>query len=738
MATALLSIGLLVLFSIIGIMTFSFFDGERKGDLLFLAPAVGLSITTVLAVDCVALAPVRIMKYVVLGVFIVMLSVRGRKMLATAKNELKYKRFAIYAVAACVILCIPVLTQTGLVSITRTNNDLIYYLADMDWLTNHTFFEKPTFTDVTPYYFVTQNMYVHYSRLGFDVLGSVLMNLTGLQGNQLFFAYCVATVVSFNMMLLFFAERVLEIRNKWWWSLAAILTVSLNMWALLGFQYEPQIFGMLCMAGTVFGMILMWKERKLLWFLFTALMLAADFAVYSEFAYYLFIIFVVITVISFLYYRKEIKVAPMIYKSFGVGCLGLVLCAPASYKVVRYYLYLLDSANEGIDTLNADGWIVVRFREILSDLLGFSFSPDTNVPVSFGILGLIGSLMIWALIIAGIIRVVSKKKNYEMIALLGVCAFFAALELTFAFMGFDYGEFKHLISVQPFICILLIKCLMELEELFTEKGKAQLGWLGGYTVIVCVLLANVIQIMGCFPNDSYRVYTADLNKLDKLSEQFDDDLEILIPEEYICDTQHQIIYALKDDKVVVPGNSYFYKYTNHNKLDANAIIVDKEQSEIDEKWTAGKILYETDRFCIYELDFEKQFFENGDLKYTLGDEEYRKSDDCISMDDYVYCIAQSDGFKIYGPYAPLIKGTYSAVCDLQIVENTTSDKCVGFFEIFDADNDETLAKVKIYENDGNIEIPDFEVESACEHFEARVWLNKGVTAEISDIRITKR
>ena len=93
MATALLSIGLLVLFSIIGIMTFSFFDGERKGDLLFLAPAVGLSITTVLAVDCVALAPVRIMKYVVLGVFIVMLSVRGRKMLATAKNELKYKRF---------------------------------------------------------------------------------------------------------------------------------------------------------------------------------------------------------------------------------------------------------------------------------------------------------------------------------------------------------------------------------------------------------------------------------------------------------------------------------------------------------------------------------------------------------------------------------------------------------------------------------------------------------------------
>ena len=244
--------------------------------------------------------------------------------------------------------------------------------------------------------------------------------------------------------------------------------------------------------------------------------------------------------------------------------------------------------------------------------------------------------------------------------------------------------------------------------------------------------------MGCFPNDSYRVYTADLNKLDKLSEQFDDDLEILIPEEYICDTQHQIIYALKDDKVVVPGNSYFYKYTNHNKLDANAIIVDKEQSEIDEKWTAGKILYETDRFCIYELDFEKQFFENGDLKYTLGDEEYRKSDDCISMDDYVYCIAQSDGFKIYGPYAPLIKGTYSASCDLQIVENTTKDKCVGFFEIYDADDDETLAKIKIYENDGNIEIPDFEVESACEHFEARVWLNKGVIAEISDIRIIKR
>ena len=132
MATALLSIGLLVLFSIIGIMTFSFFDGERKGDLLFLAPAVGLSITTVLAVDCVALAPVRIMKYVVLGVFIVMLSVRGRKMLATAKNELKYKRFAIYAVAACVILCIPVLTQTVFYSLLHYK-----YMNRMHLISNH-------------------------------------------------------------------------------------------------------------------------------------------------------------------------------------------------------------------------------------------------------------------------------------------------------------------------------------------------------------------------------------------------------------------------------------------------------------------------------------------------------------------------------------------------------------------------------------------------------------------------
>ena len=659
-------------------------------------------------------------------------------MLAMVKNELKFKNFVIYVIVACLLFCIPALTWSGLVSVTRTNNDLIYYLADMDWLTNHTFFEKPTFTSMTPYYFVTQNMYEHYSRLGFDVLGSVLMNLMGLEANQIFFAYCVALAVSFNMMLLFFADKVLDIRKKWWWSLAIILTISLNMWALLGFQYGPQIYGMLCMAGTVFGMILMWKEKKLSWFVFSALMMATDFAVYSEFAYYLFAIFVIITMISIFYYRKEMKVASMIYKSVGVGCLGLVMCAPASYKVIRYYLYLLDSSSEGIDTLNADGWIVVRFREILTDLLGFSFSPDSNVPVSFGVLGITGCLIIWMFIFVGIIRIVIKKKNYEMTALLGVCVFFAVLEIVFAFIGFDYGEFKHLISVQPFIYLLLIKCLMELEELLDEKGKIQMGWISGYTVIVCVTLANVVQISECFSKDSYRVYTTELNELDKLSEQFDGGLKILIPEEYTCDTQHQIIYALNDEKVIVPGNSYFYKYTNHNKVDANAIIIDKSQEEIDEKWTSGKVLYETDRFCIYDLAYEENYFENGNLKYTLKDDEYKVSEDCIRTEAYVYCMAQTDGHKIYGPYSPLLEGEYMATCKVQILENTTKDKCVGYFEIYDPGEDDILARVKIYEDDGIVEIPDLEVERACEEFEVRVWLKQGVIAKISDISISKR
>ena len=539
-------------------------------------------------------------------------------------------------------------------------------------------------------------------------------------------------------MLLFFADKVLEIHGKWWWALAILLTISLNMWILLGFQYGPQIFGMLCMAGTIFGMILMWQEKRLPWFLFTALMLATDFATYSEFAYYLFIIFIVITVVSFFYYRKKMKISPMVCKSFGVGCLGLVLCAPASYKVVRYYLYLLDSANEGIDTLNADGWIVVRFREILSNLLGFSFSPDTNVSVSFGVLGFVASILIWGLIVGGIVRTVLKKKKYEMIVLLGVCIFFAVLEFVFAFAGFDYGEFKHLISIQPFIYIILIKCLIELEELLEKKDKAQLGWLSGYTILLYIVLANILQISLCFPNDSYHIYTAQLNELDKLSEEFEEGLRILIPEEYDCDTQHQIIYALNDERLIVPGNSYFYKYTNHNKLDANAIIIDKEQAEIDKKWTSAKVLYETTRFSIYELDFEKQYFKNGKLNYTLVDKEYKTSEDCIRMKDYVYCISQFDGYKIYGPYLPLLEGYYAATCKLQILDNPTRDKCVGYFEIHDARKDDTLARIKIYEDDEMIEIPNFELEDDCEYFEARIWLKKDVVSEINDISITKK
>jgi hypothetical protein len=564
------------------------------------------------------------------------------------------------------------------------------------------------------------------------------MNITGLKANQIFLAYCVAIAVSLNLMLLFFADKVLEIRKKWWWALAILLTISLNMWALLGFQYGPQIFGMHCMFGVIFGMICMWKENRVSWFLFVALMLSAGVAVYSEFVYYLFVIFVIITAVNFLYYRKKMNVASMIYKTCGAGCLGLVLCIPATYKVIRYYFYLLDSANDGIDSLNADGWIVVSYREILSNLLGFSFSPDKSVDISFGVWGIIGTIVVWGLIVVGGIHAVCTTKKCEWISILAVCGVFAVMETAFALMGFDYGEFKHLISIQPFVCAVLVKCLMEIEVIGEQWGKAQQGWLVGYTVILVVVLANVIQILCCFPNYAYNVYTTELNELSELAEEFDDDLVILIPEEYICDVQHQIIYSLKNNKLVIPGNSYYYKYTNHDKLEANAVIIDKQQEKIDEMWSFGKVLYETERFCVYELDYENQYFENGTLKYNIADEKYEISEDCIRMDDGIYCATQTSGFKLWGPYVPILKGNYAMTCNLQILANTTGKSCVGYIELYDTSHDKSLSKINIYEESSKIELAQFELEQNCEYFETRIWLQEGVEAEINDITITKK
>lgn len=725
MITVMFSVLLFLVATLVGNLFLSFFINEHNHDkLVYISPTIGFSVLMILVVNGNAFLPISQIKYIVLGIIVISILINIKKYVETCKVTLRNRKFWIIECIASLFGGIPVLFEKGLVSITRTNNDLIYYLADMDWLTSHTYFEVPTFTPEIPYYYLTNNMYIHNSRLGFDALGCLFMNLFNLEGYQVYFALCLACVCSLILLTIYFAYSVIGIKERFLPYLAVLLIFSLNFYVLLGFQYGPQIFGIICLLGTVFGTILMCQDNK--WVFFTAIMISGVVTAYSEFGYYIFIVYCFIFLGYIIYDRKDRKTKTTIVKFLLTGVAGLVICIPSVIKIINYYIYLL---TVGKDSLNADGWIIVKKTEIFSDLFGLSFSPNTEVGFSFGLLGLVASFTIVLFMTFWGIRQLFGKVSFEKKIFILVCAIFMIMEFMFALIRFDYGEFKHLISIQPFIYIIFVWTMQDIFLQYKSNDKVRFVIMG---IAIFVVLGNISQINDCFPASAYNVYTCELQELHNKVSQLDKDTVILIPDYYEADECHQLIYALKNQKVVANGNSYYYKEIEKNFLLANAIIIDKNIDTYREE----NPIVETERFAIYNLDYENKYFDNEKLNISLTDENFKLSPDCLKSHDKIYCISNEDGIKVYGPYIPIYKGKYNMKCLISILSNSENEE-VGFFELFDANTGISLAKTELKSTDTVAEINNLELMEDYACIEIRIYLKAGVEAQMWNLEVTK-
>ena len=727
MLNVIFSLTLILFFTIIGNIVLSFF--KDNNNIIYLSPIIGLTSVCVVLINISSFVAVGKNAYLFLIIVLMLFIIRFKKIIDLLEKQISNISFMLLVVVSVIVFCLPVIQNLELVSFTHTNNDLIYYLADMEWLTNHTYFEKPTFDAISPYYYVTQNMYVHYSRLGFDVVGSLIMNIFKLDAYQIFLSYTVCIITCQNIVFVYFAQYIFKLNEKLSWCLGAMLIISLNSWNMLGFEYGPQIFGVMCMAGVIFGLIAFIKELSNVWFVFTILMFSANLGVYSEFAYYLFFIFVIIMIFTICFYRKKEMLKKRIRGICLIGISGLIICIPATYKVIRYYLYLLDATNSGVESLNADGWIKVENSDILSNIFGLSFSPNSDVGTSFAYIGTGIAYIIAIILVIFLIDKLRRKKEFAIVAYIGIIVFFIILEIVFAAIAFDYGEYKHLISIQPFIYLLLFISISQLSE--TLKS----GVFVSEAILLVILLGNILQIQNCFPLDSYNVYGADLKELRQVSKKFDDDLNILIPQEYECDEQHQIIYALKDCNLIIPGSSYYYKYSEHNIFSANAVIIDKEKA--DKQYMKGNLLYSTNKFEIYSFDYGKNYFTDGKLDLKLTNKKFETSEDCLKHGKEIFCMSEKAGFKIWGPYIQVPRGKYKIDSSMVLLNDINNQDVIGRFQICDASKDEVLFEKEITSEETDIDDWEFELNEDYENIEFRYYIESGVDICIKNLAITK-
>lgn len=729
MITIIFSLILFLFATLVGVILISFFitDGTDPKS-IYLCPTIGFTILMILSVNGNTFFPIKRISYLILATVFILFILNIKKCLTTCRRLLVNGIFWGVTLFTTLYDGIPVLFEKGLVSVTRTNNDLIYYLGDMDWLSYHTFFDIPSYTAETPYFYVTNNMYVHNSRLGFDALGSFFMNLFHIESYQIYFALCLACICSLNLLVIYFTDKVLEIRGIYSYYLIILLIFSLNSYILLGFQYGPQILGITCLLGTAMGSILMCNNTS--WFYFTALAISGVITSYSEFGYYVFIIYCSIFLAYIVYTRKsgDTKKTFLLFMLTGIS--SLVLCIPAVIKIINYYIYLL---NAGKDSLNADGWIIVHKTEVLSDLLGLSFSPNKDISFSFGLFGLIASFIIIIFMCHFGIQKLRSKIQIEKKLFILVGIVFAIMELAFAAVRFEYGEFKHIISIQPFAYMALAWAMQDNFLHDKQKNKANFIALG---VTLFIVLGNIDQINACFPVATYNIYTNDLQELHDEVANLDDNIVILIPDYYDADECHQLIYALKNRNIVSNGNSYFYKEVEKNFSFANAIIIDKSVDTTN-AYDDISPLIETNRFAIYSLDYEKTFFENGQLNISLQDDAFKISPDCLRSHNKVYCISNEDGIKVYGPYIPLCEGNYDIECLINVSNSNDCDEKIGYLELFDSSSGVSLAKTDLNKNDQIAKIKNLTLSEDQGRIEIRIYLNANVEAQFWNLTVTK-
>lgn len=506
-----------------------------------------------------------------------------KRILATFKEIWKNKMLLFLMFMASILFAYPVVRQNELISFQIDNNDIMYYLASMDWLTEHTSTQEVVYSDTAPFYWCAEYM-LERTRIGFDGFGAFIMCLFGLQAHQVFSDMGILFILLSIPSVVYLLGTVLQVGEKKKFLYTIVVLLGAGWGELLIYQYVPQIAGIVCLI-TFVGVTIEYfiKEQENSGILMSWI-LAGTVAVYAEYAAYLFVIYLGLW--GLLAYRR--KNWKCIKDSIWYGVIGLFLNPVGIYRGIRLNLFVLQNTQGGMENIDPYAGKMMEYYQVFGKMFGCLVSSQEKGMIS-ALTTIVLIEGIGIVLLCFIFYLVWIKDKYKL-ALMGIAAFFTGYELYFRQIKYAYGEYKHILTISSFAILLFLYVLDKLQTI--NKYKKWIDVMEWSTVLI-------LSICGCFCIES-TIGRKDLYLYNHELEELSEAVHFLPQEEIIGisglpATIHGEVYALRDAKATILANNISYfpfslsPSTRYRVYEGNHILEDNEKS-----------IWSNDRFTIVE------------------------------------------------------------------------------------------------------------------------------------------
>lgn len=571
------------------------YEISKNHQLLFLAPILGAVSVTCICETFVIFAAMRYACWFTLIFLAMILLLLRKKYTCFIHTFFNHSYLDMYS-ALCLYLCYPTLGKTGFISARMLNNDLIFYLSDMDWFMQHTLRAIPNYTPQLPYYFLTYNMQIRGSRIGTDLLGCFFRGVFSLESSQIFYALGIALTIALIATSVFVFRYILKGTLSGAILLFVTLSFSVNLIMLNAMQYIPQIFGMGIMISLFGTLAQMYIEKSKSWCYLSSLFIAGAICVYTEFIVHIFIIFVITLSIAIISSNNNTRRLQVFVFAVVAGFSSILICFPGILRSVYYIWFLLTSGTKNIDPLS--GLTLMSYGKLLRCFWGFQGVLGSEAV--FKNFETITAIILIIISLYCIITVVKKNLiSYQCLSLSLIACCFLLYELYFRLTNFKYGEAKHITAILPFLWIICVYYVdITLHNIITTKSYLAVRKVAIIiTLIICML--NIITVITCYPVSAYSFYDNELLALKNQSSMLPKNL-IIRADYSTCDNSydriHKILYALQNIQICIKGNSYYSDIVNKDFSISNSVLYDKEL----DCWqkVSGDMLYNSQKYII--------------------------------------------------------------------------------------------------------------------------------------------
>lgn len=528
----------------------------------------------------------------ILGSALIVWCVYERKYLRSIAKKI----FSDYKMIASILISLfiigyPIWARGGLVTLQYQNNDIIFYLSSMDWLSNHNLLESVEFS-VNSQYFWGASFMINQSRFGADLIGAFFMNLFQLQSHQIFSVVSVSYAMAGGLVCVFISEHVLKIPRRYGWAVLLII-MGCSTWSeLLVFQYMPQILGISSLlAFFAFLYVFMWEDRDK-HFLMVSLSIIGTLTIYAEFALYLLVIYLIAVIVKLCSKSNKVGERTTILKKVILaGIIAFIMNPLGLYKAAKYNFSILDRVVNGGVSIDPYSGNTMSIFKIIERCLGLG---TIQIPAVLNNL-LVKVLFAAVVVVALFIMFLISRKKIKSVDwyFIGTLTFFGVYTWFFHTKELGYQEYKHIISIIPFSILFIFRILnLTLES----RGKVIIQSVTGLGVIIWGIAA-IVNFNNWYIEPNIYVYDDELL-------QVRDGVNLVNMKDEIgvygnhADI-HGLMYALQDNEcnIIQGSSSYFvnsdkamtrYLFANNNDTsrfltnsDSKIIWKNKKYSLID-------------------------------------------------------------------------------------------------------------------------------------------------------------